>query len=228
MLGCILMLIVIILYRYSLGWFGVLRQHMLEEAQMDRQKLEECFRQLDRSIFIDNEYKELAHLDSALPIGFEQTISQPTLVREMTYLLSPEKDSRVLEIGTGSGYQTALLAEFAGEVYTIERIEELAVRAREKLEALGFTNIHFKIGDGSEGWEECSPFDRIIVTAAAGNVPRELIEQLAPGGRMVIPVGPRGWQELKLITKDQSGTINSQTVTEVTFVEMKGKYGWRK
>lgn len=181
---------------------------------------------LDRAYFIDNEYKQYADYDQPLPIGYEQTISQPSLVLQMTWILSPEKDSRVLEIGTGSGYQTALLAEFSGEVYTIERIRELAEKAMSRLEGLGYTNISFMTGDGSIGWEEHAPYDRIMVTAAAAELPQELLKQLAAGGSMVIPVGPRGCQELLLIEKDINGELYSRIIEEVVFVELKGKYGW--
>lgn len=195
---------------------------------MDYEELKQFFHKLDRAFFIDNRYKECAAMDRALPIGYEQTISQPSLVLEMTYLLNPDKSSKVLEIGTGSGYQTALLAEFSAWVYTVERIEELAVKARERLLASGYDNISYKIGDGSAGWAENAPYDRIMVTAAAQAVPLELTEQLKPGGAMVIPVGPRGAQELLLITKNLAGDIEKQTVAAVSFVEMKGKYGWGK
>lgn len=193
---------------------------------MDRQKLLDFFHLLDRSFFIDNEYKDYAGQDRPLPIGFGQTISQPSLVLQMTWLLDPHPASRVLEIGTGSGFQTALLAEFSAAVYTIERIPELAARAREKLEQLEYKNIHYKVADGSEGWPEEGPYDRIIVTAAAEKMPLDLVEQLAPGGRMLIPIGPAGFQELTLITRDQQGKIHTSVVGDVTFVEMKGKYGW--
>lgn len=181
---------------------------------------------LDRAYFIDNEYKQYADYDQPLPIGYEQTISQPSLVFQMTYILSPEKGSRVLEIGTGSGYQTALLAEFSGEVYTIERISALAEKAKKRLLGLGYTNISFMTGDGSLGWEEHAPYDRIMVTAAAAELPQELLRQLAAGGRMVIPVGPRGCQELMLVEKDINGEIFTRIIEEVVFVELKGKYGW--
>lgn len=194
---------------------------------MNRRDIEEFFERLDRSYFIDNEsVKRYAHVDTALPIGYEQTISQPSLVLEMTCLLAPEKDHKILEVGTGSGYQTALLAEFAGEVFTIERIPELAESAERKLNELGYRNIHFKLGDGSDGWPEHAPYDRIMVTAAAAKMPEELIKQLKPGGKMVIPLGAKGWQELCVISKNESGEVRSESVGEVTFVEMKGKYGW--
>jgi protein-L-isoaspartate(D-aspartate) O-methyltransferase len=192
------------------------------------EELNDFFQRLDRAFFIDNHYKKCASMDKALPIGYEQTISQPSLVLEMTYLLAPDKECKVLEIGTGSGYQTALLAEFSGQVYTVERIEELAQKSREKLTQLGYDNIAYKIGDGSEGWIENAPYDRIMVTAAAQEIPLELIKQLKAGGAMVIPVGPRGMQELLLITKNQAGEIKRHNVGAVSFVEMKGKYGWRE
>jgi len=190
------------------------------------QKLVDFFKSLDRSFFIDNKFKEYAYLDRPLPIGYDQTISQPSLVLEMTDQLALNKNCRVLEIGTGSGYQTALLAEFSGEVYTVERIRELAESARKKLEHLGYTNICYRIDDGSAGWEEHAPYDRIIVTAAAEIIPETLINQLATGGIMIIPVGPRSMQQLKLITRDLECNLHIETIGEVAFVEMKGKYGW--
>ena len=195
---------------------------------MDKQALIDYFRSLDRSFFIDGEYKEYADQDRPLPIGFGQTISQPSLVLQMTWLLDLNPDSKVLEIGTGSGFQTALLAQFSRAVYTIERIPELAAPARKKLEQLGYKNIFYKIDDGSAGWIEHAPYDRIIVTAAAGKLPLDLVEQLAPGGRMLIPIGSAGFQELTLITRDQQGKIHTAEVGGVAFVEMKGKYGWTR
>lgn len=193
---------------------------------MDVDALTDFFCHLDRAYFIDNEMKALADVDSPLPIGFEQTISQPSLVLEMTRILAPEKNSKVLEIGTGSGYQTALLAEFSAAVYTIERISELSRSAQKRLYAMGYTNILYKIGDGSEGWKEYAPYDRIMVTAAAGKMPADLVEQLADGGRMIIPIGKRDVQELILVSKDVNGKIHNQIIEMVRFVEMKGKYGW--
>jgi protein-L-isoaspartate(D-aspartate) O-methyltransferase len=176
---------------------------------MDQQELESYFHTLDRSFFIDNDMKKYADLDKPLPIGFGQTISQPSLVLEMKRLLSPEKDSKVLEIGTGSGFQTAILAKMSGKVFTVERIEELMEKAKKRLEVLNFSNICYKVGDGSKGWQEHAPYDRIMVTAAARVLPDELVNQLAAGGRMVIPVGPQYLQELKLITKTDDNDINT-------------------
>jgi protein-L-isoaspartate(D-aspartate) O-methyltransferase len=193
---------------------------------MDRQELETFFRSLDRSFFLEDDMKKYADLDEPLPIGFGQTISQPSLVLEMTRLLAPEKDSKVLEIGTGSGFQTAILAKMSGQVFTVERIVELIEKAKKRLEALNFTNIHYKVGDGSVGWEEHAPYDRIMVTAAANVLPDDLVDQLANGGRMVIPVGPPHLQELQLITKTDDGEMDVETMGMVRFVELKGQYGW--
>ena len=188
-----------------------------------RKEIISYFKQMDRSFFMDSN-KDLATFDQALPIGFEQTISQPSLVLEMTLALDLQPGLKVLEIGTGSGFQTALLAAFSESIYTIERIEELQKRAKERLEQLDFHNIHFKLGDGSEGWEEQAPFDRIMVTAAASEVPKELLEQLDRGGKMIIPVGNSFSQELRLIEKDDNGKMHNTLLNEVLFVPLKGKY----
>ncbi len=144
----------------------------------------------------------------------------------MTQQLNPQSHDRVLEIGTGSGYQTALLAAFAQEVFTVERIAELSSKARQRLDRMGFVNIQYKIGDGSLGWPEFEPYDKIMVTAAAAAIPDELIQQLGLGGRMIIPVGPPGMQELLLVKKSRQGQITSRILEQVVFVELKGRYGW--
>lgn len=190
--------------------------------------LKKFFHQLDRRIFIPEAVRSSAHWDVPLPIGFGQTISQPTLVVEMTYHLDLESHHRVLEIGTGSGYQTAFLAEFAADVFTIERFESLSVSAQITLESLGYTNINYRIGDGSEGWAEEAPFDRIIVTAAAGKLPTILMKQLKVGGKMVIPVGTREMQEILVITRMEDGSFDIQELMAVQFVEFVGKYGWNE
>src|SRR5699024_3376782 len=165
------------------------------------------FNQLDRSYFIDDKSKADADLDIALPIGFEQTISQPSLVLEMTLQLDLKPDSRVLEIGTGSGYQTDLLASFSKEVYTIEKIENLHLTAKKILTQKNFTKIYYKQGEGTLGWKKLEPYDGIMVTASASEVPDELLNQLATGGKMIIPVGKDYIQELRLIEKDAHGSI---------------------
>lgn len=195
---------------------------------MQKDKVRAFYEQLERSQFIDKEFKNIAQLDRPLPIGYEQTISQPTLVLQMTLQLNLEKGCRVLEVGTGSGYQTAMLAEFAEEVFTIERIEELSKKAQKRLSRLGYSNIRFRVGDGSDGWQECAPYDRIIITAAAGIMPDMLLEQLKPGGIAIAPVGAKTYQELLKIKKDEDGNLTSVSLGGVRFVEMKGKYGWKK
>ena len=188
------------------------------------QKLEDFFHSLDRSYFIDHPAKSMAAMDVALPIGFDQTISQPSLVRYMTEALSLEADARVLEIGTGSGYQTAFLAEFSLHVYTIERIEHLSITARERLDALGYRNISYCIGDGSSGWKDQAPYDRIIVTAAPVRMPKDIVKQLAPQGTMILPLGQPGRQQLYKIQKDQQGVVHTETLLNVAFVQLQGKY----
>lgn len=193
---------------------------------MDKERIKAFYKNLDRSFFIDNEYKKSAGVDAPLPIGFGQTISQPSLVLQMTLWLEPDENCRVLEIGTGSGYQTALLAQFSKEVYTIERIKKLSSKAQQRLGKLGFDNVYYMIGDGSEGWKQHAPFDRIITTAAAGSIPEKLLEQLSPGGIAVMPVGPRLVQDLMKFTKDEDGTVKATLLEKVRFVELMGQYGW--
>lgn len=195
---------------------------------MDYDKLEAYFLSLDRSQFLEGEYRKLSEMNQPLPIGFGQTISQPTLVLMMTYMLDPDENCRVLEIGTGSGFQTALLSAFSEAVYTMERIPELSEKARRRLDAMGYRNIFYRIGDGSDGWKEHAPYDRIMVTAAASKIPDELLHQLKRGGKMLIPVGPENLQELLLVRKNQDETVEVETVEWVRFVEMKGKYGWNR
>ena len=181
------------------------------------------FTSLDRAGFVDPEHKALAGIDRPLPIGFGQTISQPSLVAYMTDMLQLDKSHKVLEIGTGSGYQTVFLAKFSKEVYTVERIESLQIKAKERLERMGYYNIHYKYGDGSLGWGEHAPYDRIMVTAAPKVIPHNLVEQLSRPGIMILPVGPSGWQNLMLVTKDENGVVNQKKLLEVAFVELVGK-----
>lgn len=185
-----------------------------------------CYRRLDRSLFLDNAMKCHATEDRPLPIGYEQTISQPSLVLQMTLALNLNPSCRVLEIGTGSGYQTALLAQLVSDVFTVERIPELSLRAQAILKGLGYTNIRYMVGDGSRGWPEFAPYDRIIVTAAAAQVPEALLDQLSPGGRMVVPVGWSDMQELLLIHRTEDGEIKQNQLGLVRFVELVGDYGW--
>ena len=177
-----------------------------------------------RHAFVAPGYERQAHIDSPLPIAAGQTISQPYIVAFMTEALRLDPNSRVLEIGTGSGYQAAVCAEIAREVYTIEIVKELAESAGRKLKALGYRNVFVRAGDGFFGWPDRAPFDAIIGTAAAGKIPPPLLEQLKPGGRMIIPVGdPRDFQYLVLVTKDEQGTIRRRNVLPVRFVPMTGE-----
>lgn len=197
----------------------------MEKGSINDQ-LYDYYKKLDRSLFLEGEYKDLARLNEPLPIGLSQTISQPSLVLEMTTELDLNKDCKVLEIGTGSGYQTAFLAEFSKEVYTVERLGELSQKAQERIRELGYTNVNYKIDDGSKGWLEFSPYDRIIVTAGGKEVPEELVDQLKAGGKMIIPAGKREFQDLILIQKDLNNNVHKESLGKVRFVELKGKYGW--
>jgi len=179
-----------------------------------------------RDVFVDEGLRHLAFRDAALPIGARQTISQPTIVALMTDALELEPEHRVLEIGTGSGYQTAVLAELAREVYTIERQPELADLARRRLRHLGYDGVEVVVGDGTLGLPARAPFDRILVAAGAPAAPGALIEQLAPGGRLVIPVGDQRDQQLVLITRSADGELAERSLGPVRFVPLVGSQGW--
>jgi len=179
-----------------------------------------------RATFVPGELRFAAEADRPLPIGSGQTISQPYVVGYMTELLCLRGEERVLEVGTGSGYQTAILARLAAEVFSVERLPELSARAAAALEALGIANVRLRVGDGSLGWAEHAPYDRVLVTAAAPAPPPALVEQLAPGGRMVLPVGPpHGDQVLKLLCKGAGGEVEIEVVADVRFVPLLGEGG---
>ncbi len=179
---------------------------------------------VERHEFVPEALRAAAYEDRPLPIGYGQTISQPYIVALMTNLLEPTAGDRVLEIGTGSGYQAAVLAELGLEVYSIEIIPELGDEAAARLDRLGYDNVATRVGDGYYGWPDRAPFDGLVVTAAAGHVPPPLIEQLKPGGRMVIPVGePFRVQQLVLITKAADGSLRSRQLLPVRFVPLTGR-----
>ena len=179
-----------------------------------------------RHEFVLRRYLHLAHADRPLPIGYGQTISQPYIVAEMTRMLKLKPTFRVLEIGTGSGYQAALLTQFTRHVYSIEIVKPLAKSGKARLKRLGYTVVEARAGDGYHGWPEKGPFDAIIVTCAAGRIPPPLVRQLAPGGRMVIPVGrPFSAQWLTLVEKRRDGSIRTKTGMGVRFVPMTGRAG---
>jgi protein-L-isoaspartate(D-aspartate) O-methyltransferase len=183
-----------------------------------------AMRVVPRHFFVPQAQQRFAYTDRALPIDDQQTISQPYIVAFMTEALKLTRNSKVLEIGTGSGYQAAVCAEIAKEVYTIEIVKELAESAKKRLKELGYRNVFVKTGDGYYGWPEQAPFDAIIGTASAGRIPKPLIDQLKPGGRMILPFGSsRGFQYLVLITKDKNGNISSRNVMPVQFVPMTGQ-----
>lgn len=212
--------------------FEKLRKQMVEEQLMKRgiddDLVLDSFRNVEREKFIPENNKKYAYADGAQLIAAGQTISQPYIVAVMLEALEIKKTDRVLEIGTGSGYAAALLAEIAAEVFTVERIETLAVQAEELLEKLGYQNIKVKFGDGSLGWEEFAPYDSILVSAAAPYVPQKLVEQLSAGGRLVIPVGKRNEvQRLKVLTKKFNGRVKEKELEYVRFVPLIGEDSWK-
>ncbi len=181
-----------------------------------------ALRLVPRHEFVLSEYRHLAYADHPLPIGHDQTISQPYIVALMTEAIAVRPGMKVLEVGTGSGYQAAVLAAMGAEVYTIELLEPLATSARARLARLGFANVAVRHGDGYQGWPEAAPFDAVIVTAAPEEVPPALTEQLRPGGRLVIPVGPvNAVQLLQLITKAEDGALTTTVLLPVRFVPMR-------
>ncbi|MCK4244098.1 MAG: protein-L-isoaspartate(D-aspartate) O-methyltransferase [Candidatus Omnitrophica bacterium] len=185
-----------------------------------------AFRKVPREKFVPLEQGDESYGDFPLPIGEEQTISQPYIVALMTEALRLKGEEKILEIGTGSGYQAAIIAEIVKEVYTIERIAILAQRAKKILKELSYQNIKIKIGDGTKGWKEFSPYDGIIVTAAAPRVPESLIKQLAKGGRLIIPIGDLYSQELILYEKKR-GRLITANFGGCRFVPLKGEEGWK-
>ena len=185
----------------------------------------EAMRRVLRHEFVPDRYKSQSYVDMPLPIGYDQTISQPYIVAYMTELLDPKKEHKVLEVGTGSGYQAAVLAELVKHVYTIEIIKELGESAEERLKRLAYKNVTVKIGDGYFGWEEHAPYDAIIVTAAPDHIPPMLLHQLKPGGKLVIPVGGRfRVQNLTLVQKTEAGSVMTRQVMPVVFVPLTGKH----
>lgn len=199
--------------------YGNLEKEALDENVID------ALGSVPRHEFVPRNMRDAAYENRPLPIGHGQTISQPYIVAIMTNLLQVGKSDRVLEIGTGSGYQIAVLAELVKKAYSIEIIEPLGKQAKERLQHLGYENIELKIGDGYYGWPEEAPFDAIMVTAAASHIPPPLIKQLKPGGRMLIPVGSRFMvQELLLVQKSASGEVSTRQLLPVAFVPLTGRH----
>ncbi len=211
--------------------FKSVRHRMLEEQLISRGitdiRVLSAMRKIPRHLFVEEAFQEQAYGDHALPIGERQTISQPFMVALMTQSLALSGTEKVLEIGTGSGYQAAILAELSAEVYSIERVELFIQKARSVLDALHYTNVRIRCADGSLGWEETAPFDAILVAAGAPEVPYPLVEQLAVGGRLLIPVGDRSSQVLKKIVKNETGFTETE-LTDCAFVPLIGAIGWQE
>lgn len=182
-------------------------------------------RTVPRHLFVEEALRDRAYLDKALPIGEKQTISQPYMVAAMTEALELTGRERVLEVGTGSGYQTAILAELAESVFSVERIASFVPLARRRLESLGRYNVLIKVGDGTIGWTEHAPYDAILVAAAAPQLPRPLLEQLRVGGRLVVPMGPEDSQTLMRIRRGEDG-FHEEALGECRFVKLIGRHGW--
>jgi protein-L-isoaspartate(D-aspartate) O-methyltransferase len=191
----------------------------LGKASLDERVLE-VMRRVPRHLFVPDVVAPYAYQDMPLPIGFDKTVSQPFMAALMTDLLDPRSQESVLEIGTGLGYQTAILAELAGQVWSVEIIEEFARHAESLLASLGFSDVGIRVGDGSRGWAEHAPFDKIIVTVAALKAPPALLEQLRPGGRLVMPMGSEEAQLLTVIDKDSSGALATRKLIPVRFSQL--------
>lgn len=213
----------------STAHFDINRERMVEEQLIPRGivdvKTLEAMHTVPRHSFVEDAMGSKAYGDHPLPIGSGQTISQPYIVALMTQALALTGGERILEIGTGSGYQAAVLSRICGRVYTIERIDSLLVRARRVFDRLHYLNIVSRIDDGTIGWPDEAPFDGILVTAGGPEIPHPLLEQLAEHGRLVIPVGDRDVQELQLVTK-RDGEISISPIEHVRFVDLIGSHGW--
>ena len=207
------------------------RKIMVEEQLAGRgirdRRVLDAMGKVPRHLFVEEALRSRAYGDYPLPIGEKQTISQPYMVALMTESLELKGNEKVLEIGTGSGYQSAVLAELCEKVYSVERIKSLAVKARDRLDSLGYLNVAIKIFDGTYGWIEHAPYDAIIVTAGAPDIPKSLIDQLAVGGRMVIPIGDEFSQTLVKLEKGRDG-ITTTNICGCVFVKLVGNHGWKE
>jgi protein-L-isoaspartate(D-aspartate) O-methyltransferase len=205
------------------------QQKMIQEQLVARQirdsRVLEAMRRVPRHLFVPDELRSKAYEDRPLPIGKHQTISQPYIVALMIQALELKGDEKVLEVGTGSGYEAAILAELCGQVFSIERIEDLAVKAQALLADLGYRNVSIRVGDGGMGWQEHAPFDAIVVSASSPQIPRPLLDQLAPNGILVLPMGEEELQTLVLLRKNKDG-IKEEYLGECRFVKLRGAYGW--
>jgi protein-L-isoaspartate(D-aspartate) O-methyltransferase len=198
-------------------------QRQLRARGVEDERVLDAFREVPREVFVAPGLEDSAYTDAPLPIGESQTISQPFVVALMVEALRIRPGDRVLEVGAGSGYAAAILSRLASEVYAIERLPSLAREARERIERLGYENVKIRAGDGTLGWPEAAPFDAILVSAGGPDVPPALLDQLAPGGRMVIPVGTSREQELVRITKSADGRLRTESLGPVVFVPLIGQ-----
>jgi protein-L-isoaspartate(D-aspartate) O-methyltransferase len=203
---------------------GALIERIRQKGISDLELLR-LFDRVPRHEFVPEAVRHRAYEDVPVPIGYGQTASQPSLQALYMQLLRIGPDDRVLEIGTGSGYQTAILALLADRVYSVERVRELSHRARQALDAMRLSNVALLVGDGTVGWPTYAPYDAILVAAAAPDIPEPLVRQLAPGGRMLVPVGDRELQRLVLVTRTEEG-IETEEVLDCTFVPLLGRFGW--
>ncbi|MCX8202398.1 MAG: protein-L-isoaspartate(D-aspartate) O-methyltransferase [Candidatus Micrarchaeota archaeon] len=206
----------------------IMIDYLLKNNFID-ERIAKAMEEIKREYFIEGPLKESSYIDLPLPIGFGQTISAPSIVGIMMKELDVKEGINVLEIGTGSGWQTALLGKLVGEngkVFSIERIKELAEKARQRISEIKIKNIVIKTGDGTQGWPENAPYDRIIVSASAPEIPKPLLEQLKNGGKMIIPIGVSYWQDLILVEKDGTGKIRMKNLLPVMFVPLVGKFGY--
>ncbi len=213
-----------------MGDYSIARRRMVEQQITGRGIADplvvKAMQNVPRHLFVEKGLEDQAYSDFPLPIGHKQTISQPFIVAYMTEALKLSSEDRVLEIGTGSGYQAAILAHIVRHVYTVERISDLARTARKALDKAGGYNVHIKVDDGTCGWPDQAPFDAIITTAGAPEIPEDLKKQLAVGGRLVIPVGTQGAQVLKRITRRDETRFDEESLLDCRFVPLIGKHGW--
>lgn len=215
----------------SVTEFGLVayRRKLIErirERGIDDLELLELFDRVPRHIFLPEGVQLQAYEDRPIPIGHGQTASQPSLQAIYLKILQPTKDDRVLEIGTGCGFLTALLAMMADRVYSVERVRDLSIRARKALDALAIRNVALLVGDGSIGWRKYAPYDVIVISAACPSVPPALVDQIAEGGRMLLPLGSREQQDLILVTKEDGQVRQEKVLDRCTFVPLLGRYGW--
>ncbi len=206
------------------------RRHLIEEIRshgIDDLEILRLFDQVPRHLFVPEGVWNRAYEDAPIPIGYGQTASQPSLQALYLSILAPQSRERVLEIGTGSGFLTALLARLADRVYSVERVRELSARARKVLDSLGFLNVALLVGDGTIGWRKYAPFDLVVVSAASPSIPPALVDQLGEGGRMLIPVGTLEAQELVLVRKEGAQVRQEAVQAGCTFVPLLGRFAWK-